>query len=104
MSFLSWEHRFVEQRWKSEAGGGAASSCTELRWRCQVMPDRQVLRLVMPGRQVLRTTDPPRASSCVAGGTWQHGAEMYQWRPRRVQLFARREEVPLGAVVASTIA
>ena len=25
---------FVEQRWKSEAGGGAASSCTELRWRC----------------------------------------------------------------------
>ena len=62
------------------------------------MPDRQVLRLVMPGRQVLRTTDPPRASSCV--GWWYVAA----WRPRHVQLFARREEVPLGAVVASTIA
>ena len=36
------------------------------------------------------------------GGTSQHGAEVYQWRPRRAQLFARREEVPLGAVVAST--
>ena len=39
-----------------------------------------------------------------AGGTWQHGAEVYQWRPRRAQLFARREEVPFGAVVVSTIA
>ena len=55
---------FVEQRWKSEAGGRAASSCTEFRWRCQVMPDRQVLRFVMPGRQVLRTTDLPRLKLC----------------------------------------
>lgn len=39
-----------------------------------------------------------------AGDTWQHDAEVYQWRPRRVQLFVRREEVPLGTVVASTIA
>ena len=31
-------------------------------------------------------------------------ALVYEWRPRRVQLFARREEVPLGAVVALTIA
>ena len=38
------------------------------------------------------------------GGTWQHGAEVYQWRPRCAQLFARREEVSLGAVVASMIA
>ncbi|XP_073352128.1 steroid (22S)-hydroxylase-like [Aegilops tauschii subsp. strangulata] len=59
---------FVDQRWKSEAGGGAASSFTELRWRCQVMPDRQVLRFVMPGRQVLRMTDLPKTSSCV--GWW----------------------------------
>ena len=66
------------------------------------MPDRQVLRFAMPGRQVLRTTDLPRFQAVSAGGTWQHGAEVYQWRPRRVQLFARREEVPLGAVVAST--
>ena len=66
------------------------------------MPDRQVLRFVMPGRQVLRMTDLPRTSSCV--GWWQHGVEVYQWRPRHAQLFARREEVPLGAVVASTIA
>ena len=68
------------------------------------MPDRQVLRLVMPGRQVLRTTDAPRASSCVGWWYRQHGAEVYQWRPRCVQLFARREKVTLGAVVASTIA
>ena len=68
------------------------------------MPDRQVLRFVMPGRQVLRTTDLPKISSCV--GWWYLAAwpEVYQWRPRRAQLFARREEVPLGAVVASTIA
>ena len=39
-----------------------------------------------------------------AGDTWQHGDEVYQWLPRRAQLFARREEVPLGAVVASTLA
>ena len=45
-----------------------------------------------------------RLQAVSAGGTWQHGAEVYQWRPRRAQLFARREEVPLGAVVASTIA
>ena len=44
-----------------------------------------------------------RLQAVSAGGTWQHGAEVYQWRPRRAQLFARREEVPLGAVVASTI-
>ena len=68
------------------------------------MPDRQVLRFVMPGRQVLRTTDLQGLQAVPAGGTWQHGAEVYQWRPRRAQLFARREEVPLGAVVASTIA
>ena len=53
---------------KEEAG------CSELRWRCQVMPDRQVLRLVIPGRQVLRTTDPPRTSSYV--GWWYLAA----WR------------------------
>ena len=39
-----------------------------------------------------------------AGGTWQHGAEVYERRPRRAQFFAHREEVPLGVVVASTIA
>ena len=68
------------------------------------MPDRQVLRLVMPGRQVLRRQILQGLQAVSAGGTWQHGAEVYQWRPRRVQLFARREEVPLGAVVASTLA
>ena len=68
------------------------------------MPDRQVLRFVMPGRQVLHTTDLQRLQAVSAGGTWQHGAEVYQWRPRRAQLFARREEVPFGAVVASMIA
>nr|AAM69842.1 unknown [Aegilops tauschii] len=45
-----------------------------------------------------------RLQAVSAGGTWQHGAEMYQWRSRRAELFARREEVPLGAMVASTIA
>ena len=68
------------------------------------MPDRQVLRFVMPGRQVLRTTDLPRTSAVSAGDTWQHGAAVYQWRPRCAQMFARREEVSFGAVVASTIA
>ena len=45
-----------------------------------------------------------RLQAVSAGGTWQHGADVYQWRPRRAELFARREEVPLGAVVASTTA
>ena len=51
-------------RWHvgGEAGGGAASSGTELRWRCQVMPGRQVIRCVMPCRQVLRTTDLSESS------------------------------------------
>ena len=68
------------------------------------MPGRQVLRFVMPGQQVLRTTDLPRTSSCVGWWYLQHGAEVYRGRPRRAQLSARREEVPLGAVVASMIA
>ena len=94
----------MEQRWKSEAGGGAASSCMELRWRCQVIPDRQVLRLsCLVGRCYARQIFQG-LQAVSAGDTWQHGAEVYQWRPRRAQLFARREEVTLGAVVASTIA
>ena len=51
-----------------EARGGAASSCTELWWRYQVMPSRQVLRFVMPVRWMLRTTDLLGTSSCV--GWW----------------------------------
>ena len=54
------------------------------------MPDRQVLRLVMPGRQVLRMTDLQGLQAVSVGGTWQHGAEVYQWRSRRAQLFAQR--------------
>ena len=68
------------------------------------MPDRKVLRFVMPDRQVQRTIDFSRLQVVLAGGTWQHGAEVYQWRPRRVQLFACREKVPLDDVVASMIA
>ena len=68
------------------------------------MPGRQVLCLVMPGRRCYARQIHQGLQAVSAGGTWQHGAEVYQGRPRRVQLFARREEVPLGAVVASTIA
>ena len=69
------------------------------------MPSRQVLCLVMPGRRCYARQIHQGLQAVSAGGTWQHGAEVYQWRPRRAQLFARREEVPsLGAVVASTIA
>ena len=71
----------MEQRWKSEEGGGAASSCTELRWSCQVMPGRQVLCLVMPGRRCYARQIHQGLQAVSAGGTWQHGAEVYQWRP-----------------------
>ena len=74
--------------------GGDVRSCLTDRcyaWSCLV--GRCYARQIFQGLQVVS-----------AGGTWQHGAEVYQWRPRRAQLFARREEVSLGAVVSSTIA
>ena len=68
------------------------------------MPDRQVLPLsCLVGRCYARQIFQ-RLQAVSAGGTWLHGAEVYQWRPRCPQMFARMEEVPLGAVVASTIA
>ena len=74
--------------------GGDVKSCLTDRcyaWSCLV--GRCYARQILQGLQAVSACD-----------TWQHGAEVYHWRPRCVQLFARREEVPLGAVVTSTIA
>ena len=84
----------VERLRLARSFGGDVKSCLTDRcyaWSCLV--GRCYARQIHQGLQAVS-----------AGGTWQHGAEVYQWRPRRVQLFARREEVPLGAVVASTLA
>ena len=84
----------VERLRLAQSFGGDVKSCLTDRcyaWSCLV--GRCYARQILQGLQVVS-----------AGGTWQHGAEVYQWRPRRAQLFACREEVPLGAVVASTIA
>ena len=84
----------VERLRLARSFGGDVKSCLTDRcyaWSCLV--GRCYARQILHGLQAVS-----------AGGTLQHGAEVYQWRPWRVQLFARREEVPLGAVVASTIA
>ena len=84
----------VEQLRLARSFGGDVKSCLTDRcyaWSCLV--GRCYALQIFQGLQAVS-----------AGGTWQHGAEVYQWRPRRVQLFARREEVPLDTVVASTIA
>ena len=83
----------VERLRLARSFGGDVNSCLTDRcyaWSCLV--GRCYARQILQGLQAVS-----------AGATWQHGAEVYQWRPRRVQLFACREEVPLGAVVASTI-
>ena len=104
VSFLSWEHRLwgsagsqrqeVERLRLARSFGGDVKSC---------LTDRCYALSCLVGRCYARQIFQ-RLQAVSAGGTWQHGAEVYQWRPRRAQLFARREEVPLGAVVASTIA
>ena len=84
----------VERLHLARSFGGDVKSCLTDRcyaWSCLV--GRCYARQILQGLQAVS-----------AGGTWQHGAEVYQWRPRHVQLFARREEVSLGDVVASTIA
>ena len=104
MSFLSWEHRLwssagsqrqeVERLRLARSFGGDVKSClTDRCYALSCLVGRCYARQIFQGLQAVS-----------AGDTWQHGAEVYQWRPRRAQLFARREEVPLGAVVASTIA
>ena len=104
VSFLSWEHRLrssagcqrqeVERLRLARSFGGDVKSClTDRCYALSCLVGRCYARQIFQGLQAVS-----------AGGTWQHGAEVYQWRPRRVQLFARREEVWLGAVVTSTIA
>ena len=74
-------------------GGDVKSCLTDRCYALSCLVGRCYARQIFQGLQAVS-----------AGDTWQHGAEVYQWRPRRAQLFARREEVPFGAVVASTIA
>ena len=84
----------VERLRLARSFGGDVKSClTDRCYALSCLVGRCYARQIFQGLQVVS-----------AGDTWQHGAEVYQWRPRRAQLFARREEVPLGAVVASTIA
>uniref|UniRef100_M8AZQ4 Uncharacterized protein n=1 Tax=Aegilops tauschii TaxID=37682 RepID=M8AZQ4_AEGTA len=84
----------VERLHLARSFGGDVKSClTDRCYALSCLVGRCYARQVFQRLQVVS-----------AGGTWQHGAEVYQWRLRRAQLFARREEVPLGAVVASTIA
>ena len=103
VSFLSWEHRLwssvgsqrqeVERLRLARSFGGDVKSClTDRCYALSCLVGRCYARQILQGLQAVS-----------AGGTWQHGAEVYQWRPRHVQLFARREEVSLGAVVALTI-
>ena len=102
--FLSWKHRLwsstgsqrqeVERLRLSQSFDGYVKSC---------LTDRCYALSCLVGRCYTRQIFQ-RLQAVSVGGTWQHGAEVYQWRPRRPQMFARREEVPLGAVVASTIA
>ena len=72
-------------------GGDVKSCLTNKCYALSCLVGRCYARQIFQGLQVVS-----------AGDTWQHGAEVYQWRPRCAQLFARREEVPFGAVVAST--
>ena len=74
-------------------GGDVKSCLTDRCYALSCLVGRCYARQIFQGLQAVS-----------AGDTWQHGAEVYQWRPRRAQLCARREEVPFGAVVASTIA
>ena len=84
----------VERLRLARSFGGDVKSClTDRCYALSCLVGRCYARQIFQGLQAVS-----------AGGTWQHGAEVYQWRPRRAQLFARREEVSLGAVVASTIA
>ena len=84
----------VERLRLSRSFGGDVKSClTDKCYALSCLVGRCYARQIFQGLQVVS-----------AGDTWQHGAEVYQWRPRRAQLFARREEVPLGVVVALTIA
>ena len=88
------QRREVERLCLAWSFDGDVKSCLTDRcyaWPCLV--GRCYARQILQGLQAVS-----------AGGTWQHGAEVHQWRPRRVQLFARREEVPLDAMMASTIA
>ena len=84
----------VERLHLARSFGGDVKSC--LTDRCYAL---SCLVGTCYARQIFQ-----RLQVVSAGGTWQHGAEVCQWRPRRAQMFARREQVPLGAVVASTIA
>jgi hypothetical protein len=102
--FLSWEHRLwssagrqrqeVERLRLARSFGGDVKSC---------LADRCYALSCLVGRCYARQIFQ-RLQAVSAGGTWRHGAELYRWRPRRAQLFARREVVPLGVVVASTAA
>ena len=102
MPFLSWEHRLwssagsqrqeVERLRLARSFGGDVKSClADGCYALSCLVGRCYARQILQGLQAVS-----------AGDTWQHGAEVYQWRPRRAQLFVK--EVPLGAVVASTIA
>ena len=102
VAFLSWEHRLwssaggqrqeVERLRLARSFGGDVKSC---------LADRCYALSCLVGRCYARQIFQ-RLQAVSAGGTWRHGAAVYRQRPGRAQQFARREVVPLGAVVAST--